>query len=181
MTKNLNKYSYILLVILVFTFISIGCQPSAEKPNQPNNNYGMDNNDLYNNNNQNGNNNGLNNNNNNINGNNNNLSSRAKKIADKIAAMSNVEDATVVISGNTALIGVDLTNDSTLRINDNMRKQIERTVKNADSSINKVSVTADPDIFDRIDEIGRNIRTGRPIKGFTDEIEDMIRRVTPNL
>lgn len=56
---------------------------------------------------------------------------------------------------------------------------MEDAVRNADRDITRVSVSADPDIFTRIDNIARDIGRGRPLSGFGDEIEEIIRRITP--
>lgn len=198
--------AYIFISILVLSIVVVGCQPAEEKPNEPNNNYDRDNNNYGRDNNNNY---GMNNNdiydendrdnvidndrdlnydddndfndiNNDI-GTENNMVQRAELIANKVARMTNVEDASVVITNNTALVGVDITNGRNVEMSQDMRTQIERTVRNADRRINNVVVTAEPDIFDRIGEIGMDIRRGRPMTGYTNEIEKIMRRITPNL
>lgn len=190
MNKKIKVVSFILLTIFTLSLLAIGCQAPAEKPNQPNNdlyrndnlnrnndmngNNGVDNNNYYNNNND-----YYNNNNNNMNMND--MSRRAEKIADRVAAMTNVEDARVIITDRTALVGVDLEGTGTTRLTDDLRRQIERTVKNADNRIDRVSVTVDPDIFGRLDRLGRSIREGEPITRFNNDIDDIIRRIDANL
>ena len=51
---------------------------------------------------------------------------------------------------------------------------------NADSTIRNVVVTADPDIVSRIEEMWRDIRGGKPISGFTSEINELLNRIKPD-
>ena len=167
MKKGLRLLSLVAVLLLVLSLGVVGCQRPA-KPT-PNNNMNRD----------------INNNNINrdINDNNldTNLSDRADKIANNVANLKEVNDATVIISGNTAIVGVDIKNQIEGNLTTNLKKKVESTVRNTDKNIKNVTVTADADIFQRIQNIGRDIRTGKPISGFGNEIEEIIRRITPSM
>lgn len=107
------------------------------------------------------------------------LAARADKIASEITKHNEVRSATVVITENTALVGVNLTSGTKGELNTEIKKQIEDTVKKADNKIERVSVTADPDLFTRIENIAKDIGQGRPLSGFGQEVEEIIRRITP--
>lgn len=150
----------------------MACQP-AEKPNLPDNN---NTNDIgrYNNNNNN-----MNNNMNNDMNMDNNMSARAENIADSVVDIAGVDDATVVITGDTALVGVDIAGKDNGEVTDNLKRSIINVVKKVDNRIDNVVVTASPDFFDRIDNIARDINRGKPLSGFVDEVNEIIRRVAP--
>ncbi|WP_427338479.1 YhcN/YlaJ family sporulation lipoprotein [Caloranaerobacter sp. DY30410] len=109
------------------------------------------------------------------------LSTRAEKIADSIVDLPGVDDATVVITGNTALVGVDIEEELEGKVVTDLKKQIVTRVKQIDKNIKNVTVTADPDLFERIDDIAQEINRGRGMSEFTDEVKEIIRRITPSM
>lgn len=109
------------------------------------------------------------------------LNARADRIVNAVAKLDEVRSATVVISETTALVGVNLTDDTKGELNSEIKRQIEDTVRRTDREITRVSVTADPDIFKRIENIARETGRGRPLSGFGREIEELVRRITPGL
>lgn len=133
------------------------------------------NNDMY----------GNNNNMSNMNGNNNdmrNLSTRANKIAKRVANLSEVNSASVIISEDTAVVGIE-TKDRNMKnnISSDLRKKVEAAVKAGDKDIDKISITSDPDIYSRLKTMSRDMDNGNIISDFTNEVQDIIRRITtPN-
>ncbi|SHH70600.1 sporulation lipoprotein, YhcN/YlaJ family [Caloranaerobacter azorensis DSM 13643] len=109
------------------------------------------------------------------------LSARAEKIADSIVDLPGVNDATVVITGNTALVGVDIEKELEGKVVTDLKKQIVTRVKQTDKDIKNVTVTADPDLFERIDDIAQEINRGRGMSEFADEVKEIIRRITPSM
>lgn len=108
-----------------------------------------------------------------------NMNSRADRIIREVEDIRDVRRATVVITDRTALVGVDLTSGTKGEVNSAIRDQIEDAVKRVDRDINRVSITADPDLFTRIGNMARDIGRGRPLSGFGTEIEEIMRRITP--
>ncbi|WP_025641218.1 YhcN/YlaJ family sporulation lipoprotein [Schnuerera ultunensis] len=109
----------------------------------------------------------------------NNVTARANAIAERVAALNEVNRCSVLISGNTAIVGVDMKNNLEGRMTTALKQKIERTVKNMDNNIANVSVTANPDLFTRISTMARDIGAGRPISGFAREFQEILRRITP--
>lgn len=169
MKKGYRFLSLVAILLLVLSLGIVGCQRPA-KPTPYNNTRNDD---------MNGN---INDDNigRNINNSNADLSDRADKIAENVADLKEVNDATVIISGNTAIVGVDIKDQIEGALTTNLKKKVEKTVRNTDKSIRNVTVTADADLFKRIQNIGRDIRAGKPISGFGSEIEEIIRRITPS-
>ncbi|MDU5080053.1 YhcN/YlaJ family sporulation lipoprotein [Tissierella carlieri] len=127
---------------------------------------------------------------------NNNLSTRATAIAKRVAELPEVKGASVIIHGNTALVGCELegntatkgittsigntttTGTTTHTVSSDLRKKVEAAVKVADKNIKHVSVTSDPTLHTRIRTISTNINSGHPISTFVTDIEDILTRIT---
>ncbi len=108
-----------------------------------------------------------------------NMSERADRIVREVENVNDVRRAAVVITEGTALVGIDLTSGTKGELNSQIKRDVENAVKKADRDITRVSVTADPDIFTRIKNIAGNIGEGRPLSGFSTEIKEIMRRITP--
>jgi len=104
---------------------------------------------------------------------------RARRIADKVADLKEIKSATCVISGNTAIIGVQFDKQYKGKMTDEIKKKIDQVVKKADTRINRVAVTADPDLVSRIEDIFRDIGQGKPVSGFVKEINELLNRIQP--
>lgn len=115
----------------------------------------------------------------NNNNNDNRIASKTKEIYDRLAALSGINDSTVIINGTTAVVGVDINKNAQGNLTNNLKKKVENTVKASDKNIKNVVVTADPDLFERLQKIGQDIRNGRPLTGLGNEMQEIIRRVSP--
>lgn len=113
--------------------------------------------------------------------NNGNISSRANAIAKRVAALPEITSASVLINGNTAIVGCDVKGSTNNNLSANLKQKIEAAVKVADKNIKQVSITSDPSIHTRIKTMTTNINNGNPISTFARDIEDILRRITtPN-
>ncbi|MHA6484748.1 YhcN/YlaJ family sporulation lipoprotein [Paenibacillus sp. strain BS8-2] len=91
-----------------------------------------------------------------------------------------VNNAHCVIIGNTAIVGIDV--DGTLeRSRVGVIKYSVAEAFRKDSYGIDAFVTADLDISSRLAEIGQDIRQGRPIAGFAEELADMMGRIIPQV
>ncbi|MGY0373912.1 YhcN/YlaJ family sporulation lipoprotein [Clostridium sp. JNZ J1-5] len=109
----------------------------------------------------------------------NDLSSRAQKIENAVNGISGVRGSRVVISNERALVGVDMAATTEGTMTNDLKANIERVVKSTDTRIKTVAVSADPDIFKRITNVGEGIRSGRPFSEFGNEVEEIFRRIVP--
>lgn len=108
-----------------------------------------------------------------------NMTQRAEQIAETVAEEDEVDAATCVISGNTALVGIQLDDAHRDRLTDAVKQRIDQKVRQEDQRIRRVVVTADPDLVTRIENMFREIGRGRPITGFSQEIQEMLNRIQP--
>jgi len=110
--------------------------------------------------------------------NNGNISSRANTIAKRVAALPEITSASVLINGNTAIVGCDVKGSTNNNLSANLRQKVEAAVKVADKNIKQVSITSDPSINTRIKTMSTNINNGNPISTFARDIEDILMRIT---
>ncbi|HHU49511.1 MAG: YhcN/YlaJ family sporulation lipoprotein [Caldicoprobacterales bacterium] len=107
------------------------------------------------------------------------MQDRAQRIADAAARQKEVQSASCVITGNTAMVGLQFNKQYKGKLTNAIKRQVEKRIKDTDDRINRVVVTADPDMVSRIEEIFEEIGNGRPISGFTKELNEMINRINP--
>lgn len=114
-----------------------------------------------------------------FNNNMNNSRELARKIADRVEDIEGINRAYVLISGDTAIVGVNMDNEAEGQITRDLKDRIERVVKKVDNDIDNVSITADPDLLTRIRNMFEDIDEGNPIEGFANQFEEILRRITP--
>lgn len=109
----------------------------------------------------------------------NNISTRANNIAKRIAALDEVDSASVVINGNTAIVGIDTnTNmDKNNNISSSLKQKVEAAVKAGDKNIKDIKITLDPDITSRLKTMSTELNRGNPISEFARDIEDILERI----
>ncbi|MFB9280017.1 YhcN/YlaJ family sporulation lipoprotein [Cohnella cellulosilytica] len=91
-----------------------------------------------------------------------------------------VQNANCVVFGKYAIVGID--------VDEKMERSQVGTIKYAVAEAFRKDpygidalVTADIDMGQRIREIRADIRSGRPISGFTDELADIVGRLIPQI
>ena len=115
------------------------------------------------------------NNNDRISNNNEELSRRIAEIATDV---DGVDNATVVVTGDTAYVGIDMNKDLENEDTDRLKERVGDRIKDRVDSIDRVYVSADVDTVERLgDRSGYSRRT--PISGFLNELTEMFRRPMP--
>jgi YhcN/YlaJ family sporulation lipoprotein len=106
----------------------------------------------------------------------------ADNIAKAVQTVPGVKGASVVVSGNSAYVGINIdikgNMDNTSKIQ-NLKKQTADMVRKTDSNIKTVYVSADADFIQRVSRIANDIRNGKPVEGFRDELDELVNRITP--
>lgn len=104
----------------------------------------------------------------------------ANKIAKNITALNEVNKANVLITENEAVVGVNLRGNTQGTMTNDLRQKIEKIVKQENKSIDKISITTDPNLVTRINTMTTNIGNGNIVDNFAEEVKDLIRKITPN-
>ncbi len=112
---------------------------------------------------------------------------QADGIERSLEQMTGVRNATVVVNGNTAYVGVDTdratgTNVSYGNANDvsAVKSACAQRVRSANPNIKTVYVSTDANFTDRLRRVGEGIRTGSPVSTFRNELNALIRGLTPD-
>lgn len=93
-------------------------------------------------------------------------------------SIPNVNDATAVVVGKYALVGIDV--DAKLERSEvgSIKYSVAESLKKDPFGANAI-VIADPDTYARLREIGGDIQNGKPITGFLEELADIAGRIIP--
>ena len=103
----------------------------------------------------------------------------ADKAAEKIVSMREVDQANVIVTDNNAYVAAKLANHNGNRLEKDTENKISDVVKSTDQNIDNVYVSVNPDFYERTTSYANDIRNGRPIAGFFDEFNTLVRRIFP--
>lgn len=105
----------------------------------------------------------------------NDLNTRAERLKGEIDKFPEADNSYVVVTDGTALIGIVMKQKNTKVINRGLREDIERKVQGMDNLIDRVYVTADSGLTERIRRVAENISQGQPLTGMADEMQNLLR------
>jgi YhcN/YlaJ family sporulation lipoprotein len=92
----------------------------------------------------------------------------------------NVNDATAVVLGPYAVVGIDVNSDLDRARVSTIKYSVAESLKNDPYGATAV-IIADADSFVRLEEMGRDIQRGRPIAGIMEELAEIVGRVIPEI
>lgn len=104
----------------------------------------------------------------------------AKRLEELASRVEGVEKAHCVLAGKTAVVGIDVGGSVERSKVGTIKYAVAQALREDPLGVNAV-VTADMDVNRRLAELGEDIRAGRPIQGFAEEMADLIGRVMPQL
>ncbi|MGW6167447.1 MULTISPECIES: YhcN/YlaJ family sporulation lipoprotein [Bacillaceae] len=128
------------------------------------------------------NNNNLNNNdlNDNVNDNGTNDLRVSEDISNRVEALKEVKNAWVIVTDHHAYVGAELNDGKDKDLTNELKDKIADAVRGADSSVEKVYVSANPDFVQRMNDYVTDINNGKPVKGFVDEFRELVTRIFPS-
>ncbi|MHB1126047.1 MAG: YhcN/YlaJ family sporulation lipoprotein [Bacillota bacterium] len=103
----------------------------------------------------------------------------AQTLAKEARKVPGVRKAIVVVSGDTAFVGLDLTNDVEAPQSDRIKNEVATRLRKAEGRISTVMVATDPDTITRLNNIAAGIKNGKPVSSFTSQLAEIARRLTP--
>jgi YhcN/YlaJ family sporulation lipoprotein len=104
----------------------------------------------------------------------------AQRLVQIASRVRNVNDATAVVIGKWAVVGIDVKAQLDRPEVGVIKYTVAEVLKEDPQGANAI-VTADPDIVQRLREMNADIRRGRPIAGFAEELADIVGRLMPQL
>ena len=102
----------------------------------------------------------------------------AARIEARIAQISEISEARVVTTGNTALVGVKFDPAYRGEMTERIREMVAAEVMAADPKITTVAVTADDDDVEDVYEISERSMLGREMDTLKDDINEIVRNAT---
>jgi YhcN/YlaJ family sporulation lipoprotein len=102
----------------------------------------------------------------------------AKRLVDLALKDPNVHDATAVVLGRYAVVGIDVTNTLDSSRVGTIKYSVAQALKEDPKGANAL-VTADPDLYQRLREMANELRNGRPVAGIMQELSEIIARIVP--
>jgi len=91
-----------------------------------------------------------------------------------------VQSANCIIIGNTAIVGINVDGSLDRARVGTIKYSVAEAMRKDPYGANAI-VTADPDLVERLREMREEMRRGRPVAGFAEELADIIGRIMPQL
>ncbi|WP_080846651.1 YhcN/YlaJ family sporulation lipoprotein [Cytobacillus gottheilii] len=104
----------------------------------------------------------------------------SKHLVDLATSLPNVNDATAIVLGQYAIVGIDVNKDLDRSEVGSIKYSVAEILKK-DPHGARALVVADPDINARLREIGDDIGAGRPLQGIMNELADISGRLIPEV
>jgi YhcN/YlaJ family sporulation lipoprotein len=104
----------------------------------------------------------------------------SKHLVNLASSIPNVNDATAVVIGNYAIVGIDVNKNLERSEVGTIKYSVAESLKN-DPHGARAIIIADPDINARLKEISEDIQAGKPIQGIMNELADISGRLMPEI
>jgi len=104
----------------------------------------------------------------------------SQHLVDLATSIPNVNDATAVVLGKYAIVGIDVNEEIERSQVGSIKFSVAESLKKDPHGANAV-VVADPDITARLKEIREDINNGAPVQGIINELADISGRLMPEI
>jgi YhcN/YlaJ family sporulation lipoprotein len=104
----------------------------------------------------------------------------AKHLVELAVGVPKVRDATAVVLGNYAIVGIDVDQNLERSQVGSIKYSVAESLKNDPHGARSV-VVADPDLYARLKEVADDIQNGKPISGIMNELSDISGRIMPEV
>lgn len=104
----------------------------------------------------------------------------SEHLVELASSIPNVNDATAVVLGNFAVVGIDVNAKLDRSRVESIKYSVAESLQHDPYGANAV-VVADADTFERLRQMGQEIQNGRPIVGILDELAQIVGRIIPDV
>lgn len=104
----------------------------------------------------------------------------AEHLVELATRIPDVKDATAVVAGNYAVIGIDVDKDLDRTRVGSIKYSVAESLKHDPYGANAV-VVADADTVERLNQMREEIQNGRPIEGVANELAGFVGRIMPQI
>lgn len=105
------------------------------------------------------------------------VTERTRKIKQDIEKQKYVKDSSVILIGDTAVIGVTFSGDNTGADSRTYLREMENRIRKLDKSLSSVVMTKDPDLFENISHIEDMAGKGAPLNSLARDIAEVLRNI----
>lgn len=105
---------------------------------------------------------------------------KAQRLVQLATRVKNVNDATAVVLGRYAVVGIDVKAALDRPEVGVIKYSVAEALKEDPQGATAI-VTADPDIVQRLREMTADMQQGRPIAGIMEELADIVGRIIPQM
>lgn len=105
---------------------------------------------------------------------------RSRYLAELAKGIPEVKDATAVVIGNFAVVGIDVNEDLDRSEVGSIKYSVSESMKDDPQGANAM-VVADPDLTARLKEVAQDFSNGSPIQGIMNELADITGRIMPEV
>ena len=102
----------------------------------------------------------------------------SEAMEDAIEKLTEVDDAYVVATGSTALVGIKFTAQYQGKVDDRMKKMVLTRVQTVDKTITGVAVTDDAELVKKIDDLAETLENATSLSAVTAQAEELASQIT---
>jgi spore cortex protein len=102
----------------------------------------------------------------------------AQASADRIVRLNGVKGANVLVTNHNAYVAA-VVNTPTHQITKALEDRMAHEVRATDPTIKNVYVSTNPQFVNRVKQYVDDVKHGRPVSGFFNELSQMIQRIFP--
>lgn len=104
----------------------------------------------------------------------------SRHLVDLATSLPKVNDATAVVLGRFAIVGIDVDKDMERTQVGSIKYSVAESLKQDPHGAQAI-VVADPDINARLKELSKDIQNGAPIQGILNELTEITGRIMPEI
>ncbi|MCA1062226.1 YhcN/YlaJ family sporulation lipoprotein [Rossellomorea sp. AcN35-11] len=104
----------------------------------------------------------------------------SKHLVDLTTSVPDVKDATAVVFGKYAFVGIDIDADIERSQVGSIKYSVAEALQQDPYGAEAI-VIADPDLYARLNEISKDIQRGEPVQGIMNELADISGRLMPEI
>ena len=104
----------------------------------------------------------------------------AEHLVELATSIPDVKNATAVVAGNYAVVGIDVDKDLDRTRVGSIKYSVAESLKHDPYGANAV-VVADADTVERLNQMREDIRNGQPIEGVANELAAIVGRIMPQI
>ncbi|MFD6438373.1 YhcN/YlaJ family sporulation lipoprotein [Peribacillus sp. NPDC060186] len=104
----------------------------------------------------------------------------SEDISSRVEALKEVKNSWVIVTDHQAYVGAVLNDGEDKDLTNELKDKIADAVRGADSSVEKVYVSTNPDFVQRMNDYVKDINNGKPVKGLVDEFQELVTRIFPS-